>query len=102
MLHYVKSNQCSCSAKSSLAMDSDGTLGGLCLNEPLVNDIIWRYTSIDKVQIEMLDSIFNEPLSIVGIVLVQSHNQFYSHFLKYGDVVFWGKGTVLIGLVEWS
>lgn len=99
MLHAVERNERACSTQASLAMDSDGSLFLLGLGQELGDDFIWRGSSVQEVQIQVLDPILDELLLVV-LGLVEAHHKRHSHLLEDGHVVFWREGPILVRDIE--
>lgn len=102
VLHAVESNESACAAKSSLAVNGDGSVIAdfvLCGSEELGHDFIGWGSSIKEVQVEMLDALLGK-FGLLILRLVQSDDQRDSHSLEDGHVVIWSERTVSICHVQ--
>lgn len=101
MLHTIESDKGACSSKSSLAVDSNSSLLLFSSLQKFVDDIIWRWCSVQEVQVQVVYSLFYKLLALI-LWLIQSDNQSNAKFLENGHIVIWGKTAVFISDVQRS
>lgn len=94
MLHWIASNQWSCSSQSGFTMHSDGSWLFLDDFQKLINNIGWRRGSIWKDQIMMFDTLFGESIGIISMI-VKPDDHGDSKLLKDRHVIGRSKHAVL-------
>jgi len=66
VLHGVEGDERSSSTETSLAVDSYSSLLLLSLLHETFSNVVWRSGSVNELEIQMLDSIVDKLLAVVG------------------------------------
>jgi hypothetical protein len=69
--------------------------------QELLYDIIWRWSAIQKIKIEMVNPGFNEFLSFI-LWFIESNYKLHSELFKDWDIVLWSKTAVFISNIQGS
>lgn len=91
MLHCPKTDQCACSAKTSLAMNGNRTVVRLSKMifhnaKEVLHNFVRRIRPIDKEEIIMRDSSIDKMLPFV-LDIVESYNLVHSYVIEYVNVL---------------
>lgn len=101
MFHTIQRNQTSRSSESCFAMYCDRALLLLNCFEKLINDVIWWWSAVQEVEIQVTNTGFHEFLFLI-LRLIQAYYKLDSKLLKYWYVVFGCKRAILVSDVKRS
>jgi len=101
MFHAVEGDERSSATEAGFAMDGDGALLLLHFLHEALSDVIWRRSSVDKLEIQMLETLVDKLFAVIS-GLVQTDDKGDAQLLENGDVLVGSERTISIRDVERS